>query len=75
VSSFSKKGLSAVYIASDVTDPAVLKDAAQGHYQLVFLTPEMVLSKSRWRHVIEGDVYSGRLRAIIIDEAHCVKKW
>ena len=34
---------------------------------------EMIITNKRWRKVIEGDVYTERLKAFVIDEAHCVK--
>ena len=47
----------------------------RGEYQLVFFTPEMIINNKRWRKVIEGDVYTKRLKAFVVDGAHCVKKW
>lgn len=47
----------------------------KGDYQLVLFTPEMLLNKKRWRRMLLGNVYSSRLRAFVIDEAHTVKKW
>ena len=58
-----------------MTDRTVLDGVAQGLYQLVFFTPEMLITNKRWRRVIESDVYAERLKALVIDEAHCVKKW
>ena len=58
-----------------MTDSTVQTEVSQGKYQLVFFTPEMIISNKRWRRVIEGDVYAERLKAFVIDEAHCVKKW
>ena len=46
-----------------------------GNYQLVLFTPEMLLDKKRWRRMLLDDVYSARLRAVVVDEAHTVKKW
>ena len=46
-----------------------------GDYQLVFFTPEMLLSKHKWRRLLLGEKYTQRLRVVVIDEAHTVKKW
>ena len=43
--------------------------------RLVFFTPEMIITNKRWRKMIAGDVYNERLKAFVVDEAHCVKKW
>ena len=47
----------------------------KGEYELVLFTLEMLIDKKQWRRMLLGDVYSSRLRAFVIDEAHTVKKW
>ena len=44
-----------------------------GNYQLLFFTPESLLTW-KWRKVIMSDIYKRRVRGLIIDEAHCIKK-
>ena len=39
------------------------------------MTPELLITGSVWKKMLVGEVYSERLRAFIIDEAHTVKKW
>ena len=46
-----------------------------GKYQLVYVSPEALLSKWKWRKMLLTDVYQRNLVAIIIDEAHCVRNW
>ena len=53
-----------------------MKDGVlKGHYQLVYVTPELLLESSMWRKMLTGDVYKKRLVAFVVDEAHTVKKW
>ena len=47
----------------------------EGYYQMIFLTPESLLTTSKSRDVLLSDVYQRNLVAVVIDEAHCVKKW
>ena len=47
----------------------------KGMYRLVFFTPELLITNRRWRKVLSSDVYNDRLKAFVVDEAHCVKKW
>lgn len=47
----------------------------EGRYRLVFFTPELLITSTRWRKVLTSEIYSARLKAFVIDEAHCVKKW
>ena len=75
VSSFSSKGLSAAYISGEPSSERMKEGVSRGAYQLVFFTPELIVTNKRWRKVLEGDVYADRLKAFVIDEAHCVKKW
>ena len=73
VSSFSSKRLSAAYVSGEMTDSVVKGGVARGDYPLVFFTPENDHHNKRGRKVIEDD--AERLKAFVIDEAHCVKKW
>ena len=54
-----------------MSDAATMDAIFHGKYQLVFFTPEMIISKKHWRRLLGGDVYANRLKALIIDE----KKW
>lgn len=73
MATYSGKGLSSAYVSGEVTDRTILDGVARGLYQLVFFTPEMLITNKRWRRVIESDAYADRLKAFVIDEAHCVK--
>ena len=75
VSTYSIKGLKTTYVSGEVTDKSVLDEVSHGNFQLVFFTPEILIGSKRWRNVLTGDLYSERLKAFVIDEAHCVKKW
>ena len=68
-------GLSAACITGEATDSSVNDGVSKGAYQIVFFTPEMIIANKRWRKVFAGDVYNEQLKAFVVDEAHCVKKW
>lgn len=72
--SFSSKGLSTGCVTGD-SSTAMLAGIIKGEYQLVYFTPELLIEKRKWREVLKSDVYDRRLKALIIDEAHTVKKW
>lgn len=65
------KGVKAVYGG----DQCEMELFFQGHYQLVFLSPESLLTSSKWRDVLMSDAYQRNLVIVVVDEAHCVKKW
>ena len=47
----------------------------QGEFQIVLFTPEALILNSKWRQLLLSDVYYQRLQALIVDEAHTIKKW
>ena len=57
-------------VSGEVTDKSVLDEVSQGNFQLVFFTLEMLIGSKRWRNMLTGDLYSERLKAFVIDEAH-----
>ena len=65
------KGVKAVY-GGDQCDMELV---SEGHYHIVFLSPESLLMSNKWRDVLMSDVYQRNLVAVVVDEAHCVKKW
>ncbi len=75
VATYSSKGVRCASISGGVTNSHLNADVAIGKYQLIFFTPEMIVGTKSWRKVLEGCVYAERLKAFVIDEAHCVKKW
>ena len=41
---------------------------------LLYCAPEALIS-SRWRESLENPLFSDRVVAVVVDEAHCVSKW
>ena len=41
----------------------------------MFFTPELLIENKKWRKVLMSDVYTTRLKAFVVDEAHTVSKW
>ena len=46
-----------------------------GEYSLVYGSPEAWLKNERWRFMLTNSVYSTKLCAIAVDEAHVVRLW
>ena len=42
-------------------------------YQIMYISPEMLLGTKKWRSILQGHIYQSKLSAVVIDEAHCVK--
>ena len=68
---FKRKGMSAVSVERDTNPAAILR----GEYELVFISPEQLLKKKCYRMMGRSPEYCENLVALVIDEAHCVKKW
>lgn len=73
VRAMTERNISAVYAGE--AEGEVETDICSGKYQLVFMSPEALLTDDRWRDMLQSLVYQERLVAIVVDEAHCVKKW
>ena len=66
-------GLSAVNISSNVeVDRAKIE---KGEYSIVYGSPEAWLMNERWRCMFSNDVYSKKLCAVGVDEAHVLRHW
>lgn len=57
------------------TAPHVLAGVKIGEYQLVYFTPEVLIENRKWRELFQTEEYSKRLKVLVIDEAHTIKKW
>ena len=71
VASLKDKGVEAVYVGG-VCD---MGRVYEGSYPILFISPEALLTDSKWRDVLLSQVYQEHLMGVVIDEAHCVKKW
>ena len=43
--------------------------------QLVYISPENILMNHRFCSMICGTQYQDNLKALVVDEAHCIKLW
>ena len=67
----TERNVRAVYVGDCESEA----DVCDGIYQLFFLSPEALLTNDTWRDMLLSPVYQENLVAVVIDEAHCVKKW
>jgi len=59
----------AVYVGD--VDSETENEVCSGKYQLVYLSAEALLTNVTWRDMLQNQQ---NLVALVIDEAHCVKK-
>ena len=65
-------GLCTEYVC-DSQDLAVKARVTKGKVQLVFISPESLISNKTYRRMLLSDIYQQHLVALVVDEAHCVK--
>ena len=73
VFSLNKRGLKVIAVTADSTDDITC--VMKGKYQYILTTPEILLCSKNWSGVFCSTSFQERLVGVIIDEAHCVKKW
>ena len=66
-------GLSAISISSQ--EELDVTKIEKGEYSIVFGSPEAWLMNDRWRRMLDNHVYSNKLCALAIDEAHVLRQW
>ena len=74
VTTFTAKGLSAAYVSAE-TDIKTRDMIYEGQFQLIFIGPEQLLGKRKWRVMLRNDIYQSHLVGFVVDEAHLVKQW
>ena len=74
VQSMARRGVRAVYIG-DCSEEQREMAVCGGFYQLVYMSPEALLTDEFCRDMLVNPVYRRNLVGFIVDEAHCVKKW
>ena len=55
VEGFQRRGVSAVRVGD--CSPEISEQIRSGEYQLVFVSPEAILSHRKWRKMLLSDVY------------------
>ena len=73
VSHLKELGLKAANISS--LEDGDRTRVENGEYSLVYGSPEAWLKNERWRFMLTNSVYSKKLCAIAVDEAHVVRQW
>jgi superfamily II DNA helicase RecQ len=74
VASFTKRGMTAVHVGSDCS-PSLVDKIISGEMQLVYMSPEAILTVPTWREMFRNHCYQDNLICVAVDEAHLVEKW
>ena len=78
INNLQKLGISAVSLSALKGDEEGLedsiKDVENGRFSVVYATPEALLLNERGRSMLASPLYSTRLCAVAVDEAHVIKQ-
>ena len=66
-------------VCADEVDGAfegkILEDPQAGKFELVFTHPEVSVSNRQCRDLFVSAYYQKNVRAVVVDEAHCIIEW
>ena len=69
---FTKLGLRCEFVGER---QQCMLNVQKGRVQLLFISPESLLSNPQWRDMLRLPVYQERIVALVVDEAHCIAMW
>lgn len=72
---FSPRGIATDFVGEGQMSSEATKRVVGGLAQLVFISPESIITNSCFRNMLMSHQYQEKLVALAIDEAHCVSKW
>ena len=73
VESHQKLSIPAVSL-SNIAD-RLARALEEGRYKVIYGTPKTWWNNERWRKMLSSDIYTSKLCAIAVDEAHIIKQW
>ncbi len=76
VASFTGKGIRSIRVQKEqAMGQETVDELHEGLYQMLFFSPESLLTDETWRDMIQSSVYGQNTVGFVVDKAHCVKKW
>jgi ATP-dependent helicase YprA (DUF1998 family) len=58
-----------------LANPTLLEEVVAGAYELVYITPELLLDNTHFREMLRNKTYQRSLRFVAFDEFHLVVPW
>ena len=74
-SKFTIRGIRAEFVGELQQDILALSAVKSGNIQLLYVSPECILSNPQWREMLLLPVYQENVVALAVDEAHCITMW
>ena len=60
---------------TDEGDPETVQQVINGVYNVIYCSPECLLSVPIWRGIFQCENFKKMLISVAIDEAHCIVQW
>ena len=67
VCSMKERDVAAVYVGDCAEEEGEVTDICSGKYQLVYMSPEALLTSEQWRDMLLGPIYKENLVALVVD--------
>ena len=74
VKNLQKMGIKASFIGAG-QEEANFQQILKGEMNIVYSSPEAMLSNDQWRDMVCSRIYQESVVAVAIDEAHCITHW
>ena len=75
MSKFTAEGISATVVGECQQDKLIASEIKSGTFSIVFSSPEAALIPGLWRRCFTEGAFHDCLKAVIVDEAHCITEW
>ncbi|XP_063444125.1 recQ-like DNA helicase BLM [Mytilus trossulus] len=75
VQKLEKLSITSVVVGEIQKDKGVGQKISEGQFSIVFSSPEAALTSGMWRKSLTSGVFHDRVKAVVIDEAHCITEW
>ena len=72
---FTPRGIDAEFVGEAQTDRTAVERVVKGEVQLLFISPESIITNPLFRNMLMTKPYKDNLVGLVVDEAHCVKTW
>ena len=72
---YSAQGICSEFVGELQQDIDAMTNVRKGLVQLLFISPESLLSNPQWREMLQLPVYQEKVVGLVVDEAHCISMW
>ena len=72
---FQGRGITVEFVGEAQVDDDVIMAVISGKVQLVYISPDNILTNHRFRNMIHGTQYQKNMKALVVDEVQCIKLW